>query len=118
MRQMTWLTKYSVVVVATSAVAAPYASRAASQLAPCSGWTIPAGTAASPTVASASGARSAAVGAGSSAPVPSSGAGGMSKRPEDAGKANNPDNMPIKRPDSKTNDRILRDHLPSDAIAR
>ncbi|MCG1042539.1 hypothetical protein KQH60_08260 [Mycetohabitans sp. B8] len=79
---------------------------------------MPAGAAVSPTVASASGARSAPADAGSSAPVPGSGADGMSKRPEDAGKTNNPDNMPIKRPDSNTNDRILRDHLPSDAIAR
>lgn len=108
---MTWLMKYSVAVVSASAVAAPCVGCAAGQLTPRSDRTIPAGAAVSPTVASASGARP-------SAPVPGSGAGGMSKRPEDAGKTHNPDNMPIKRPDSNTNDRILRDHLPSDAIAR
>lgn len=53
-----------------------------------------------------------------SIPSVSSNPGGMSKRPENAGKPVTPDNMPIKRPDAKTNDRILRDHLPSDAIAR
>lgn len=118
MRHMTWLAIYSVAVATASAVAAPCAGIAADHRTPLSGWTIPAGAAASPAVAVSSGTRSAHAGTGSSAPVPSSGAGGMSKRPEDAGKANNPDNMPIKRPDSKTNDRILRDHLPSDAIAR
>jgi hypothetical protein len=42
----------------------------------------------------------------------------MSKNPDETGKPGNPDNMPIKRPDSKTNDSILHDQLPSDAIAR
>ncbi|KAG0191777.1 hypothetical protein DFQ28_010987 [Apophysomyces sp. BC1034] len=50
-----------------------------------------------------------------STPAPGSDPGGMSRRPKDT---DNPDNMPIKRPDSKTNDRILHDRLPSDAIAR
>jgi hypothetical protein len=52
------------------------------------------------------------------APAPGSDTDGMSKNPGEADKPDNPDNMPVKRPDSTTNDRMLHDQLPSDAIAR
>jgi hypothetical protein len=42
----------------------------------------------------------------------------MITEPHESGKSENPDNMPIKRPDHKTNDAILHDRLPSDAIAK
>jgi len=42
----------------------------------------------------------------------------MITEPHETGKSDNPDNMPIKRPDGKANDAILHDRLPSDAIAK
>jgi hypothetical protein len=51
-------------------------------------------------------------------PKPGSGPAGRSTQPGDTAQPDNPDNMPIKRPKATTRDRMLHDHLPSDAIAR